>query len=419
MDNVAIRVAGISKLFRIGVSRERYRTFRDTLTASFVAPFRRAAGLLQGNPMAATNLSETFWALKDISFNIQHGEVVGVIGRNGAGKSTLLKVLSRITEPTTGRIELYGRVGALLEVGTGFHPELTGRENIYLNGAILGMSRREIDSKFDEIVAFAEVEKFIETPVKHYSSGMGLRLGFAVAAHLEPEILVVDEVLAVGDLNFQRKCLGKMNDVAKQGRTVLFVSHNLAAIRELCQTSIVLDQGKIAFRGLVTEGLALYTQQILPNVARVENNRVGWQRLKAQGQEAGILRTSTDEGLTLDAWFLANESIRRGFFYCIMENAIGDKILHQRLESKEIMGSEIQPGLYHFTVKLPPLWLAPGLYTLHLKFLETDTDTRYRRFLSENVIVDMYSPVPSVLEGAMLAPIPSWKVDLEQVEQVN
>jgi len=245
MSNIAIRVEGLGKMYRIGGRQEAYRTLRDTLTDAFAAPFRRANSLLRGQAYGAAGLNETIWALKDVSFEVKHGEVVGIIGRNGAGKSTLLKILSRITEPTEGYADVYGRVGSLLEVGTGFHPELTGRENIYLNGAILGMSRAEIDRKFDEIVAFAEIEKFIDTPVKHYSSGMGLRLGFAVAAHLEPEILVVDEVLAVGDAQFQKKCLGKMSDVAGEGRTVLFVSHNMAAVQQLCTKAMMLRDGQV------------------------------------------------------------------------------------------------------------------------------------------------------------------------------
>lgn len=259
MSDIAVHVAGLSKQYRIG-KQERYRAFRDVLTDAMYAPFRRAAGLLQGNASAAANLNETIWALKDVSFEVKQGEVVGIIGRNGAGKSTLLKILSQITEPTEGQVDTYGRVGALLEVGTGFHPELTGRENIYLNGAILGMSREEIKRKFDEIVAFAEVDRFIDTPVKHYSSGMGLRLGFAVAAHLEPEVLIVDEVLAVGDALFQEKCLGKMSEVAGKGRTVLFVSHNMSAVSTLCSRSVLLDQGTIVLEGQTGEVIQYYLQ---------------------------------------------------------------------------------------------------------------------------------------------------------------
>ena len=249
MGDTAIRAENLSKRYYIGARQARYKTLRDTLVESFSAPFRRAAGILRGQGSGAADLRETIWALKNVSLEIKKGESVGIIGRNGAGKSTLLKILSRITEPTEGYAEIHGRVGSLLEVGTGFHPELTGRENIYLNGAILGMTRRDIDRRFDEIVDFAEVERFIDTPVKHYSSGMYLRLAFAVAAHLEPEILLVDEVLAVGDAAFQKKCLGKMDDVTKGGRTVLFVSHNMAAVRSLCDSSFLLQQGEVIYRG--------------------------------------------------------------------------------------------------------------------------------------------------------------------------
>src|SRR5256712_2800247 len=235
MSDIAIRVESLRKLYRIGARQERYYTLRDTLTEAVTRPFQKLSSFLSRNGAGSrTPEASSIWALKDVSFEVKRGEVVGIIGRNGAGKSTLLKILSRITEPTKGRARIHGRVGVLLEVGTGFHPELTGRENIYLNGAILGMKKAEIDRKFDEIVAFAEVEQFIDTAVKHYSSGMYVRLAFAVAAHLEPEILLVDEVLAVGDAAFQKKCLGKIGDVARHGRTVLFVSHNLGAINRLC-----------------------------------------------------------------------------------------------------------------------------------------------------------------------------------------
>ncbi|MHC4309788.1 MAG: ABC transporter ATP-binding protein [Planctomycetota bacterium] len=258
MSDIAIRVDGLSKQYRIGAKQERHRTLRDTLTDAIVSPFRRARKLLRGQAYGAAELDETIWALRDVSFEIKRGEVVGIIGRNGAGKTTLLNILSRITEPTEGQAEIRGRVGSLLEVGTGFHPELTGRENIYLNGAILGMRKAEIERKFDEIVDFAEVEKFIDTPVKHYSSGMYVRLAFAVAAHLEPEILIVDEVLAVGDAAFQRKCLGKMGDAAKEGRTVLFVSHNMAATNQLCSRAILLDEGKAVSDGNASDVIVKY-----------------------------------------------------------------------------------------------------------------------------------------------------------------
>ncbi|MBI3637924.1 MAG: ABC transporter ATP-binding protein [Candidatus Rokubacteria bacterium] len=242
----AIRVQALGKRYRLG-HRERYRTLRDSI-----------GRLFQGGPRDGAAATDTLWALQDVTFEVEPGEIVGLIGANGAGKSTLLKILSRVTKPTRGRAEVHGRVGSLLEVGTGFHPELTGRENIYLNGAILGMHRHEIQRKFDEIVAFAEVAKFLDTPVKHYSSGMYLRLGFSVAAHLEPEILLVDEVLAVGDAQFQRKCLGKMSEVARGGRTVLLVSHNMAAIQNLCTNALLLVRGELAFYGPTREAVHRY-----------------------------------------------------------------------------------------------------------------------------------------------------------------
>jgi lipopolysaccharide transport system ATP-binding protein len=251
MDDLAIRVENLGKKYRIGLTPMRYRTLRESLVES-MSPNARS------HRAAIKEEIGTIWALRDVSFDVYKGQVLGIIGRNGAGKSTLLKILSRITEPTEGYAEIHGRVGSLLEVGTGFHPELSGRENIYLNGAILGMGRVEIDRKFDEIVAFSEVEKFIDTPVKRFSSGMYLRLAFAVAAHLEPQILVVDEVLAVGDAEFQRKCLGKMNDVAKEGRTVLFVSHNMSAILRLTEETILLDEGRIVLRAPTPQAVDHY-----------------------------------------------------------------------------------------------------------------------------------------------------------------
>jgi len=257
-NDFAIRVSGLGKEYVLGGAERVDESFREMLLGSLTAPFRRLKKL-QGESVE----NDRFWALKDVNFEVKPGEVVGIIGRNGAGKSTLLKILSRITDPTEGKIEIRGRISSLLEVGTGFHPELTGRENIFLNGAILGMSRQEIKQKFDEIVAFAEVERFLDTPVKRYSSGMYVRLAFAVAAHLEPEILIVDEVLAVGDAAFQKKCLGKMSDVAKEGRTVLFVSHNMGAVSNLCSRAIVLSKGSVDFDGSTDDAVQYYYRQFL------------------------------------------------------------------------------------------------------------------------------------------------------------
>lgn len=258
MSDLAIRVEDLGKRYRIGQFTGGYRTLRDSISNLAGGPFRSRSNKSVDGEESSSVEEGYIWALRHLDFEVQKGQVLGIVGRNGAGKSTLLKLLSRVTEPTEGLGEIFGRVGSLLEVGTGFHPELTGRENIYLNGAILGMRRVEIDAKFDEIVSFAEVEKFIDTPVKRYSSGMYLRLAFAVAAHLEPEILVVDEVLAVGDAEFQRKCLGKMSDVAQEGRTVLFVSHNMSAILRLTEETIILDQGAMVLRAPTPEAVDVY-----------------------------------------------------------------------------------------------------------------------------------------------------------------
>ncbi len=270
MSASVIRVENLGKLYRIGSPRRRQDTLRDSIADFLRSPLRylRSVG-----PPGAKAQPDQIWALKDVCFEVKRGEVVGIIGRNGAGKTTLLKILSRITEPTEGYAEIRGRVGSLLEVGTGFHPELTGRENIYLNGAIIGMKKAEIDRKFDEIVAFAEIEKFLDTPVKRYSSGMYVRLAFAVAAHLEPEILLVDEVLAVGDAAFQKKCLGKMGDVAKEGRTVLFVSHNMAAVQNLCRRSLLLNDGQVVLDGSTDRVVMKYLSWIQSRTSAPLSNR--------------------------------------------------------------------------------------------------------------------------------------------------
>jgi lipopolysaccharide transport system ATP-binding protein len=254
MSNTVLQAENLSKQYKIAIVQKRHDTLRDQISDGFRSLFRRNGRVHHGE--------EKFWALKNVSFELQHGDVVGIIGRNGAGKSTLLKILSRITAPTEGRVKIFGRVGSLLEVGTGFHAELSGRENIYLNGAILGMKKAEIDRKFDEIVAFSEIEKFIDTPVKRYSTGMYVRLAFAVAAHLEPEVLIVDEVLAVGDAEFQKKCLGKMEGVAQEGRTVLFVSHNMAAVEHLCNKGVVLSSGRVVFTGSAKHAVDHYSRSI-------------------------------------------------------------------------------------------------------------------------------------------------------------
>ena len=292
----AIKVEGLGKSYLVGhnaARAERYTALRDVVARNVRDLTRKTRDMIHGRPIIQGDEVEEFWALKDVSFEVEQGETLGIIGRNGAGKSTLLKVLSRITEPTKGRITLHGRVASLLEVGTGFHPELTGRENIFLNGAILGMTRREIQRKFDEIVAFAEVEQFLDTPVKRYSAGMYVRLAFAVAAHLEPEILVVDEVLAVGDAQFQKKCLGKMGDVAKGGRTVLFVSHNMAAVTHLCGKGICLGSGRVKMSGDIGNIVRAY----LKESSYVADTKIS-ERKDRQG--SGIAKFYTVEILDLE-----------------------------------------------------------------------------------------------------------------------
>ncbi|MCB2213814.1 ABC transporter ATP-binding protein [bacterium] len=295
MSDTVIRVEGLSKRYQIGLAQDRPDTLRDLL----VSGVRRIGRAFRRGSEGRYDDPGHIWALRDISFEVQAGQVLGIVGRNGAGKSTLLKVLSRVTDPTEGFGEIHGRVGSLLEVGTGFHPELSGRENIYLNGAILGMHRDEIDRKFDEIVEFSEVSKFIDTPVKRYSSGMYLRLAFAVAAHLEPEILVVDEVLAVGDAEFQRKCLGKMSDVAQEGRTVLFVSHNMSAILRLTQEALVLDAGKIVMRAPTPEAVDAYL-----NMGLTKQGERSWTESELSGVDAAFkplaMRVRNPSGQVVD-----------------------------------------------------------------------------------------------------------------------
>ena len=363
MRDTVVRVEGLGKQYRIG-ARRRYRTLRESIVETASAPLR---WLRRRRTAAADAEAHRIWALRDVSFDVHRGEVVGVIGRNGAGKSTLLKVLSQITEPTAGEVEIRGRVGSLLEVGTGFHPELSGRENLFLNGAILGMKRAEIRAKFDEIVGFAEVEAFIDTPVKHYSSGMYMRLAFAVAAHLEPEILVVDEVLAVGDAAFQKKCLGKMKDVSRQGRTVLFVSHNMHAVNALCSRGLVLHGGQVAFDGTAAGGVARYLEQgasaagsDVPPEARPGSGE--WRFTSVTGPEAAI----DPAGPVEFAFQVAPTRPGVGPAY-LSGHVVNDQgaVLTQcdsRLVGVWVSGDEPVGGRF----RIDGLWLKPGRYTLDL-----------------------------------------------------
>jgi lipopolysaccharide transport system ATP-binding protein len=325
MSNIAIRVDGVSKRYKIGLANQRHDTLRDEITA--LLSIFRSNGHNRG---LESHPSDTIWALKDVSFELKKGEVLGIIGRNGAGKSTLLKILSRITEPTEGRVEIHGRVGSLLEVGTGFHGELTGRDNVYLNGAILGMKKTEVDRKFDGIIDFSGIEKFIDTPVKRYSSGMYMRLAFAVAAHLEPEVLIIDEVLAVGDLAFQKKCLGKMEDVAKQGRTVLFVSHNMAAIQSLCSHGMMLNSGQVASVGPVKDVVSDYfdaekVSNTIPLKQRLDRGGNGSARLVSirveSADEANVIRSTSRIRATFN--YESDKQIRRPKFLLSLNDPAG------------------------------------------------------------------------------------------------
>jgi lipopolysaccharide transport system ATP-binding protein len=404
MRKTAIKVEGLGKQYRIGSQQESYKTLRDQISGALRAPLRifSSTGKKQSKPA-----TDTFWALRDVSFEIPRGEAVGVIGRNGAGKSTLLKVLSRITEPTTGYADIHGRVRSLLEVGTGFHQELTGRENIFLNGAILGMHRDEIMRKFDEIVAFAEVEKFINTPVKRYSSGMYLRLAFAVAANLESEILFVDEVLAVGDAAFQKKCLGKMSEVAKEGRTVMFVSHNMSAVKELCQSGILLDGGQVAFQGSSADCIGRYLKLIEEKPIAVEAGTkpfaVGQVQIHSRAGNAIV--SGEPFRVTLP---LAGQRIRNPWMFFIIEDFTGITVVHSRVTSGEI-GAETIDGVGRLELELPGLWLAPGIYTAYFKFIVPDANSSSGRFMSERAIVEVHGEFKHHGK-AVLSPEVKWEL---------
>ena len=365
MSDIAIRVEHLGKQYEIGGQQARYATFRESFSNAASVPLR----WLKGERFRE---KETFWALDDVSFEVKRGEAVGIIGRNGAGKSTLLKILSRITSPTTGRVDLYGRVGSLLEVGTGFHPELTGRENIYLNGAVLGMSRVEITRKFDEIVDFSGVEKFLDTPVKHFSSGMYVRLAFVVAAHLEPEILMVDEVLAVGDAEFQKKCLGKMGEVAREGRTVLFVSHQMDMIRSLCAHGILLNNGKIH---VINDVAYVIDSYILMN--KSHELRTHFELNKSDALDIQIVRGKIigNDNRERDVYDLFSKIIFE-FEYLITKPIEGSVInfelkrngsplfLSFDTDENEILLERRKPGYYVSRIKIPSPLLKAGRYTV-------------------------------------------------------
>jgi len=376
MSDAVIRVEGIGKRYRVG-QRESYRALRDVLSNAFRSNGRRAP-------------KDFIWAVRNVSFEVKQGEVVGLIGRNGAGKSTLLKLLARITRPTVGRAELHGRIASLLEVGTGFHPELTGRENIFLSGAILGMSKAEIVRKFDEIVAFSEVERFIDTPLKHYSSGMGMRLAFAVAAHLEPEILLVDEVLSVGDASFQKKCLGKMQEVSRGGRTILFVSHNMAAVKALCSRALLMRDGTITASGKVadvadeyllgaTPGATAREWQDAASAPGNENIRMSYIRIIPPD---GNVTISIDTGALIQIGF---DNLREDInLDCTVYVTTSDGVII--FESGYIISSDgdSRSGFYQLRGRIPEHLLNAGRYSLNVVF---GKDQRYVLFRMDEVVL--------------------------------
>lgn len=421
MSEPAIIVEGLSKRYRIG-KKQMYGTLRDTLGNSLNRPINGLKSIFRRNGRPNPNNGnghDQIWALKDIGFEVKRGEVVGVIGRNGAGKSTLLKILSRITEPTCGEAVIFGRVGSLLEVGTGFHNELTGRENVYLNGAILGMQRNEIDRKFEEIVEFSEVGKFIDTPVKHYSTGMHLRLAFSVAAHLEPEILLVDEVLAVGDAAFQKRCLGKMEDVAAHGRTVLFVSHNLGAVKELCQTSLVLKNGQVSFRGSVVEGLGYYSRSFNDDTSDLQPTRTVCDSVRINGNSDGVSDDfAGDCPFFVDARLHLHQDYFNAQLYCMIDDYLGESVVHHRVDCRDIFGRPLSGGSYKLKIELPVLWLAPGVYTLRFKFVGLDHLGSDWKCESERVLINVTGKM-SGLSKAKLAPAARWLVESEEINSTE
>lgn len=376
--DIAISVKGLGKKYSLGGPREKYRTFRDAIVESIKKPIRRIS-----QPIPTTE----FWALKDVSFDVDQGEVIGIIGRNGAGKSTLLKILSRITTPTEGSVDLYGRVGSLLEIGTGFHPELTGRENIYLSGSILGMKKREIDSKIDEIVKFSEIEQFLDTPAKRYSSGMYVRLAFAVAAYMDTEILLVDEVLAVGDAAFQKKCLGKMGDISSNdGRTVLFVSHQMNTIRKLCPSSIWIENGKIKQHTETVSVLNQYEAEIL-NFNNATQRSVCDENKPVRFLSWEIINSGSEQKNWFDGY---------GEIEFIISVIINKKILngHHGIDLKDTEGRliwawaisklELDIGNHIFKYQLPTLPLKPGMYSFHVSLYD------------DNILLDEWHVLPNL-----------------------
>ena len=403
MAETSIKAEGIGKKYIIGGAEQQYESFRELMLGILVSPFRKFKTL-----SGQVTEDRQFWALKDLNFEVKAGEVVGVIGHNGAGKSTLLKILSRITAPTKGQIEISGRVASLLEVGTGFHPELTGRENIYLNGSILGMQRAQIDAKFDEIVEFADVTQFLDTPVKRYSSGMGVRLAFSVAAHLDTDVLLVDEVLAVGDQKFQEKCLGKLENVGLEGRTILFVSHNLSSVAKLCSRLIVLDHGAIAFDGDVTKGISFYNRQVQSHEVLVAKDFIGllypsvsFNQIKMQG-EAFKEGQDIDPLDTIKISLYGESQVTLKGYRSVFSVRKDGQLIFSLYDNEGL--TELPKGEFESRFVLPAKLLLPGEYTCSFGGLSDDGVkwlwTRNYRFHVSHRWADDYDST-STVKGAI------------------
>lgn len=398
MNDFVIKVENLSKAYRIGLKERQHDTLGAAMVSWLKSPFKNFKQLKSLAKFDNPDDADVFWALKDINFEVKKGEVLGIIGKNGAGKSTLLKILSRITEPTCGRIQIYGRVASLLEVGTGFNPELSGRENVYLNGTILGMTRKEIDGKFDEIVEFSGIEKFIDTPVKRYSSGMKVRLAFAVAAHLESEILIIDEVLAVGDTDFQKKCLGKMEELTgREQRTILFVSHNIAAVRSFCDKSIVLEAGRLKFSGSIADGLTHYSSK---------------KSLQADDDLFYDININNGQDVLSDTPFSILfkckklQKGQKGYVFLIIKDSDNQTILHTRSRLEKLNKSENDI----IVINVEALNIRGGLYSFHIKVILEDVGHKNSRFLSDDQLLDIVNLNNTDLADSLGIAIPktSW-----------
>lgn len=405
MSLAAIRVEGLGKMYKIRGQLEPYKTLRDTVSHALAGFGKRFKGML-GGPNGPRESHETIWALKDVTLEVQQGEVMGIIGRNGAGKSTLMKVLSRIAEPTLGRVEIRGKVASLLEVGTGFHPELTGRENVYLNGAIMGMRHSEVQKQFDAIVSFAEVERFIDTPVKHYSSGMYLRLAFAVASHLDADILLVDEVLAVGDATFQKRCMAKMGSVANSGKTVMFVSHNLAAVRELCPWAILIDGGRLVMKGRSGEVIKRYGE--LVSSQECDDHSEWWYEVSVKYlHQSGHEDSMRLPSLQLMGNLFVRSRLTRGYIIALVENAFGGIVLNRRVSLLDEARELLEPGQYIIRFVFEDVWLAPGTYLAYFKLLGLKEDQKDIRDVSGRALFEVCGPSRD-LGRSVLAPPFRW-----------